>query len=240
MEARQQLVSIPYPSGDLAAATYYPAGPPQGAVVIAHGLQSSKASTKLTRLSQSLAAAGLAALRFDHSGCGQSPGDMEETTLSSRRDEFLAAMEFLASQVPGLPLVYMGSSLGGTTALLAGDIKPPACTVCWSTPTDLEALYLRLRDQAGEPGMRALARDMPAHDLSAVLARTSRVLFVHGERDEVVPAAQARRGHRLARAPKELMIIPQADHRLSKEQDQLQAMAQTLAWIEPFIKSGNR
>ena len=52
-------------------------------------------------------------------GCGDTPGDVLETTLTSRRDELLAAAAWLGSRWPGAPLVYLGSSLGGTAALLA-------------------------------------------------------------------------------------------------------------------------
>jgi len=66
------------------------------------------------------------------------------------------------------------------------------------------------------------------------------VLFVHGQADEVAPVDQARRGHALAQAPKQLMILPGADHRLSRLSDQERAIAASLAWLERCLKESER
>ena len=194
------------------------------------------ASAKLTRLAQALAEAGHLAYRFDHSGCGVSPGDLSRTSLTARRDEFLAAVAALKALEPGLPLVYLGSSFGGATALLAGDLEPPACSLHWSTPWDFEPLFNTIADPPGRPPFRELVRDVPQHDLEAILARTERAFLVHGERDEVVPVGQSRRALGILREPKKLLVLPGADHRLSEPPDQEKAMAASLAWIERFVK----
>lgn len=224
---------LAFPLGDLslAARLHHPARPALGVAVVAHGLHSSMQSAKLTRLAQALAGRGWLALQYDARGCGGSPGDMRRTTLTSRRDELLAAAACLAKNHPGLPLAFLGSSLGGAAALLAADIAPPAALVCWSTPVDWEELLLRAAGRPDSPDLPDLARDIPRHDLDAVLARASRVLFAHGEADEVAPVEQARHGHHLASEPKELLILPGADHRLSRIEDQERAIAATLAWL---------
>lgn len=226
-----QEVSIPLGDLNLSARLHRAAIAPRGAAVVAHGLYSSMQSAKLTRLCQALARAGWLALQYDARGCGLTPGDIRLTSLTSRRDEFLAAAAWLGRQAPGLPLAYLGSSLGGTSALLAADLEPPQALACWSTPIDLEALMLRLRQRPEPPDLPEMLRDMAYHDLEAVLARTSRVLFVHGEQDEVVPVDQARRAHALAGEPKELLLLPGADHRLTREADQERATARSLAWL---------
>lgn len=218
----------------LAGRLHRPSGRPRSLAIISHGLESSMASQKLTRLAETLAGSGHLALRFDHAGCGISPGQLSQTSLTARRDEFLAAVAALRALEPGLPLVYMGSSFGGTTALLAGDLEPPACSLHWSTPWDFEPLFGAIDDPPERPTFRELVRDVPRHDLEAVLARTQNALVIHGEHDEVVPVSQARRAFQLLREPKELLILPKADHRLSNPRDQQQAMARSLAWIERF------
>jgi len=193
------------------------------------------ASQKLTRLAEALASSGHLALRFDHRGCGISPGELSQTSLTARRDEFLAAVAALKALKPGLPLVYLGSSFGGTTALLAGDLEPPASSLHWSTPWDFEPLFGVIDDPPERPTFRELVRDVPRHDLEAVLARAKNAFVVHGEYDEVVPVSQALRAHQLLREPKGLLILPKADHRLSNPHDQKQAIARSLAWIEQFV-----
>lgn len=230
MDAPIQPLQIELPQGSLAARLHRPEGKPRAAAVIAHGQASSMASQKLTRLARALAGAGCLALQFDHSGCGDSLGELELTTLTGRREEFLAAVETLAGLAPGLPLVYLGSSLGGTVALLAADLRPPRCTVAWSAPLDLAELLPRL--DPPPQGFSALINDIPNHDLPAVLARARGVLLVHGEDDEVVPVKHARFGHDLVGPPKGLLILPGADHRLSRRADQDRAIAETLAFVQ--------
>jgi|Deesub1362A_J573_1020465.scaffolds.fasta_scaffold04716_7 alpha-beta hydrolase superfamily lysophospholipase len=232
MPGSEQAVEIPYQQVRLAGCLHWPSGPARALVVVAHGLQSSMQSEKLTRLARELAAAGYAALRFDHTGCGDSPGDPYAVTLSGRRDELLAAAAFLARQVgEDLPRVYMGSSLGGTAAALAAAVAPPTAVVAWSAPWDLPAVMARLRHDPEVARLTALARDMARHDMSRILPRLRGLLVVHGEQDEVVPVEQARLAHRLAAAPKDLLILPGADHRLSRREQQDRATARTLAWI---------
>ncbi len=229
-----QPLEIELPRGRLAARLHRPGAGSRAAAVIAHGQASSMASQKLTRLARTLARAGVATLQFDHSGCGDSLGELELTTLTGRREEFLAAVDTLAGLVPGLPLVYLGSSLGGTVALLAADVRPPRCTVAWSAPLDLEELLPRL-DPPPE-GFSALINDIPNHDLPAVLDRSRGVLFVHGEQDEVVPVNHARFGYARVGPPKGLLILPGADHRLSRPGDQKRAITRTLAFIQDCLQ----
>jgi uncharacterized protein len=219
----------------LAARLHEPAGPsqasPWAAVVIAHGLFSSMQSAKLSRLAQALAGRGCAALQLDHAGCGDSQGQLRLTTLTSRVGEFLAAARLLAGLYPAAPLVYIGSSLGGTAALLAARLLPPACLACWSTPTDMRKLLAGMSARPDPPDLPEMVQDLERHDLFAALAQARGALFVHGEMDEVVPVSHARLGHRLAGPPKGLLILSGADHPLSRPEDQLVATARTLDWI---------
>lgn len=188
-------------------------------------------SEKLTRLAQAMAQAGHAVLMYDARGCGASPGQVRDTTLTSRCQEFLAAVDALALLHPGLPLAYLGSSMGGCAALGAAGVRPPACLALWSTPLDLLALYRGLAARSQPPDLPLMLADLPRHDLAGLLAVTSGILFVHGMEDEVVPMEQARWGHGLAAAPKALLLLPEADHRLSRLEDQHEAVASTLAWV---------
>jgi fermentation-respiration switch protein FrsA (DUF1100 family) len=215
----------------LAARLHQPTGQPRAAAVIAHGLFSSMQSQKLTRLAQALAGRGCASLQYDSLGCGDSPGEVRLTTLSGRLGEFLAAARTLRGLYPGLPLVFVGSSLGGSVALLAARELPPACLALWSAPVDMQALSARLAAKPEPPDLPYMAADLAAHDVAGAAAEARGALFLHGELDEVVPLAHAHLGHGLAGAPKALLVLAGADHRLSRPEDQLVATARTLDWI---------
>lgn len=231
-----EVFNIPHAEIELAGRLHRPQGAARALAIISHGLESSKDSEKLTRLAAALARTGYLALRFDHAGCGDSPGDLSRTSLTARRDEFLSAVKAMRALEPELPLVYMGSSFGGTVVALAGDIEPPVCSLHWSTPWDFEPLFGIIQDPERRPTLRDMVRDMYYHDIEAVLARTARAFLVHGELDEVVPVGQAERAHQVLPEPKGLLILPGADHRLSNLEDQKQAMAHSLAWVEQFVK----
>lgn len=231
-----EVFNIPHAEIELAGRLHRPQGGPRALAIISHGLDSSKDSQKLTRLAAALARTGYLALRFDHAGCGDSPGNLGGASLTSRRDEFLSAVKALRALELELPLVYMGSSFGGTVAALAGDLEPPVCSLHWSTPWDFEPLYRTINDPGGRPPLREMVRDIYRHDLEAVLARTARAFLVHGELDEVVSVEQAKRAHQIMPEPKGLLVLPGADHRLSRLEDQQQAMAHSLAWVEQFVR----
>lgn len=227
-------VSFSTRNNQLAAKLHISEGKIRAGVVVAHGLFSSMASEKLTRLALFLCRSGCRVLQFDHSGCGESTGDIKETTLSSRRDEFLAAVKLIQGQ-GNEPLVYIGSSMGGTAAAMAADIKPPACSLHWSAPWDYYALMERINAQGDVPDLPFMARDIDSHDLQGLLGRLQNACFIHGESDEVVPVGQARSGYQLAKEPKRIHIISEADHRLSRREDQQSAFEFSLAWINKFI-----
>jgi uncharacterized protein (TIRG00374 family) len=225
---REEDLRISHNGTHLAARLHHPAGQPLGVVMVAHGLLSSMASQKLTLLGRALATAGYLTCRYDAAGCGDSPGRIEDTTLTGRRDELMSVARWLSGEHPGLGQAYLGSSLGGSAALSAAALLPPRALVCWSSPFDLSGVAA---DPQG-PDLGALRRDALNHDFEGMLGRISRIFLVHGEDDEVVPVGQARRAFQLAAQPKDLLILAGADHRLTSSHDQLRATARTLAWLE--------
>jgi pimeloyl-ACP methyl ester carboxylesterase len=78
------------------------------------GLKSEMVSTKAAAVAQWAEAQGLACLRFDYSGHGQSEGRFEDGTVSRWLDEAEAAFRALTDG----PQILIGSSLGGYIALL--------------------------------------------------------------------------------------------------------------------------
>ena len=54
-------------------------------------------------------------------------------------------------------------------------------------------------------------------------------MLIHGDRDDLVPVEQAKELYRLAKEPKELIIIPGAGHRLRIED---RAVSAALNWLK--------
>lgn len=113
-----------FPSGDdTCAAWLYDAhdGPsPAPIIVMAHGLSGTRRD-RLGRFAERFAAAGLAALAFDHRGFGDSPGEPDLFEPARQLDDWRAAIAF-ARSLPGVDpdrVATFGSSMGGGNALAA-------------------------------------------------------------------------------------------------------------------------
>lgn len=155
--------TLPAPSG---TTTFLPAGDhevpavltlPQGAsaaspvpgVVLLHGTGGNKAEVgdAFMQLAEDLADAGIASIRFDFLGSGESTGDAAAFDFSSAREDALVAAAHLQSATGVDPerVGILGYSQGGVHALLlaAGDDRFSA-VVTWAAPAE---------------GMSALASD---------------------------------------------------------------------------------
>ena len=92
------------------------AAPPQGGVILCHGMESNKESDKLVLLGRELARRNLLALRFDFA-CAVESGRFEEITYSGEVEDLQAAFLFMRDRHTG-KIAILGSSMGGTAALL--------------------------------------------------------------------------------------------------------------------------
>src|SRR5262245_26628854 len=91
-----------------------PAGRP--AVVLCHGMESTKEGTKHQALAARLTALGHVCLRFDFSYVGESAGRFEDLTISGEVEDLHGVVDFLTRRGT-TALALIGSSLGGTVAV---------------------------------------------------------------------------------------------------------------------------
>ena len=108
--------------GDACAAWLYPAagGGPAPLVVMAHGLSGTRRDG-LGPFAERFAAAGVAALLFDHRGFGDSGGEPDLFHPTRQLDDWRVAIGF-ARSLPGIDperIATFGSSMGGGNALAA-------------------------------------------------------------------------------------------------------------------------
>ena len=113
-----------FPSGDDTCAAWLydaDAGPsPAPIVVMAHGLSGTRRD-RLGPFAERFAAAGIAALVFDHRGFGDSSGEPDLFEPARQLDDWRAAIAF-ARSLPGIDpdrVATFGSSMGGGNALAA-------------------------------------------------------------------------------------------------------------------------
>ncbi len=182
---------------------------PHPAVIMLHGLGSSRneVGNLFADAAEALADRGIASLRIDFRGFGQSAGDTGAFTLERQNADALIALEALRG-IEGVDpgrIGVMGFSFGGGAAIELGAAMPEAVrsVVLWSSIGDyrvqmLESLGQGAFDRAQQDGIvgldlgwrtMALKREffdgLARHDLFAALARyPGALLVVNGAGDD--------------------------------------------------------
>lgn len=184
----------------LAGALHLPEAPTSKAVIIAHGFASNKDRPRHQQLAEALAASGIAALRIDFGGSGES--EDREITIADQVEDFKAAVKFLLSH-GYTDIGALGESLGGITALIAFDQKikalalwAPVTRARWRgdvTPEQEVSLsengyFIKHKDGKDFRVPIRYVDERKNIDREAVLSRiTIPVLIVHGTADVIVP-----------------------------------------------------
>jgi dipeptidyl aminopeptidase/acylaminoacyl peptidase len=211
------------------------ANPP--CVIASHGLLSSKDSEKYIALGKRLSREGIALLRFDFRGIGESDGKIEEDTVSRRIMDLSSAINFLRSRRDLENRIgLLGSSLGGYVSLLkASTDQKIRAVVIWATPFHLDDLKSNKGAEGHSLPEEAFFKDLPKHRLLSLLPKVSNCMVIHGEKDELVPVDQAWEIFHTLSAPKEIHIIEGADHRLTDPSHRDRAMELSTAWFKKYL-----
>ena len=155
------------------------------------------------RIAQALGELGMPTLRFNYRGVGRSTGSFDEGR--GEADDVRTALDALAERFPTLPLCLAGFSFGAWLAL------PIGCA---------DARVHQLIG-VGVP-VRLLTTDTLADC-------TKSKLIIQGERDQYGPLFELRRWFAQLPEPKQLTVIPGAEHFFAEQQAAL-----TTAILEYF------
>ena len=247
-----KIVRFPAAQGhELAARLDMPAGKPRAYALLAHCFTCSKDSKGAVFVSQALAARGIAVLRFDFTGLGQSAGDFGGSTFSSNIDDIVCAARYL-SETWSAPQILLGHSLGGAAMLAAAERIPEARAVATiGSPYDPRHIEHLVKnkdellakgeatvDIGGRPFKvrRALLDDLGRHDPSKTIGALRKALLVlHSPRDTIVPIDNAATIFRAAKHPKSFVSLDDADHLLTKIDDAAYAAEVIAAWASRYL-----
>jgi len=208
-------------------------------VILSHGLVSSKESSKYSLVSDVFAKAGIATCRFDYHGCGESGGDITETTLTIRLENLDVITEYVMNHpsVESKNVGILGSSFGGTTCVLkSAKDKRIKCISPWATPYRLE------KDGDGTISgisfKETIFTDFSQHDVLSEAQKVSNALVIHGEMDEVVPCDEGKTIYKNIQKPKKCVIIKGGDHVLSNPAHRDRAIKHALHWFQGYFTKG--
>ena len=233
-----------------------PSRPTKRAVILCHGFLSDKNSRTNRRLTELLVPEGIATFRFDWYGMGDLSKQFPHLTLQQCLDQLNTGVSYLLAQ--GYSSIgLIGSSFGGFMAILGAAHFPAIRAVGLKCPVVdfAECLQLEfgeqamavwkqthqipniLNDQELIPLQYAFFEECLRYDGYEWASRiTVPTCVVHGEKDDLIPFHQIDRLMKVLAGPKDLRLLPNADHQFGHPED-FRIMTTLLAqWMIQQVK----
>ncbi len=221
------------------------------AIILCHGMESCKEGDKSVALAEQLVAAGSDVLRFDFSYVGESEGVFEDITVSGEVEDLAGAWAYMRDQVAG-PIGIVGSSLGGTVALLFASQQPEVAAVATIAAVAVpgrraralppeERRRWRVDGSYDLHGIRvgvAFLEDIESLDVVRSIPRIRCPLMVtHGTDDEVVPVEDSALIAESYKGDAEVRHFAGADHRFSDPATRADMLDQIARWMLDHVGS---
>ena len=228
-------------------------------VVMFHGYKGNKSESHriFTKTSRVLAEIGIASLRFDFRGQGDSEGDFSTMTIGGEMKDAKAALKFIRQQpeIDTTRIGIVGFSLGAMVAsLIVGEDPKIKTTVLWSAVSDLAPLIkARMTPEAWRQlelmgcvdeygwavGKRFIDESSSFDPISGLVKTKGHVLLIHGDDDHAVPVQSTldySAALKKARKPHFVHIIPGADHTYNSLQWEMEILSLTLEWFRMHLQ----
>jgi putative redox protein len=225
---------------------------PDAYAIFAHCFTCSKHTKAVAAVSHALTRRGIAVLRFDFTGLGDSEGDFSDTTFSSNVADLITAAEYLEAHYAA-PTILVGHSFGGTACLKAAvdlpGVKAVATIGSPFDPAHVQHLLGNSREEIKKSGEAAVTlggrpfrikrqflEDLDRADMIEVLPKLNRALLVlHSPVDEVVGIDNAAQIYQAARHPKSFISLDTADHMLGRPADAEYAGSVIAGWAARYF-----
>ena len=205
-------------------------------------------------LAEKLARLGIASLRIDFRGSGDSEGDFHEMTLESEASDTLKAIDYLTHhpRINSSRIGIFGRSVGGTVAVMAANRSHIVSLATWAplfdgeqwlekwrslhAPDVNEEYRLEMMRVNGQVPGREFFNQLFAMNMKELLKPLNHLPFlhIHGEQDNMVTVQHALRfenARKTAKGNTLFMRLPQSDHDFSHPEEQRQALEQTCTWF---------
>lgn len=228
-------------------------GKPKAYVLFAHCFTCSKNLKSVDHISQAFTQQGMAILRFDFTGLGQSKGDFSDTNFSSNLSDLEDAYFFLEEHYEA-PQIMVGHSLGGAAVLhVSGElanVRAVATIGAPSTPEHVTHLLNNGRKDLEEHGeaevniggrtfkmKKQFLEDLENKERNGVIKNLGKsLLIIHSPQDNIVGIENAQEIYQEAMHPKSFVSLDGSDHLMSKEEDAKYAGSIISGWASRYIE----
>ncbi len=214
-------------------------------VVLMHGFMSSMNRNPLPKISEALAKAGIASIRFDFNAHGKSEGKFIDMTLANEVSDAKAVLNYVSSLPYVTKIGVLGHSQGGVIAgLLSGELEDdalrPACVTLLAPAAVLKddaiaGTCMGVKYNAADPpeyvnvfmhklGRKFIlaAQKLELYDISCQY--TGPVCIIHGIKDKIVPYSYAEEYDRRY-SNSELHILEDEGHFMKKRLEDISSIA---------------
>lgn len=231
---------------------------PSAYAIFAHCFTCTKNFNAVVNIDRALAMQGIAVLRFDFTGLGESEGDFSETSFTTNVSDLIAAADFLREKYEA-PKLLIGHSLGGAAVLQAASSIPSIEAVATiaapadpsnivrflgeSSKEDLETNGETLINFSGREFKirRQFLSDLQQNNMEKTIRELRRPLLVfHSPLDQIVRIENAAKIFMAARHPKSFISLDKADHLLSRREDSLYVGSVLAAWSKKYLMIPDR
>ena len=221
--------------------------------LFAHCFTCGKDVAAASRISRALTAKGIAVLRFDFTGLGNSDGDFANTNFSSNIQDLVSAADFLRKEYSA-PKLLIGHSLGGAAVLaVAHKVPESVAVVTIGSPSDAAhvahnfAAHIDDIEANGEAEVNLAGRkfkikkqfldDINSYNTGHISKLKKALLVMHSPADTVVNISEAEKIYQAALHPKSFVSLDSTDHLLSNKNDSEYAAAVIAAWASRYVPS---
>jgi uncharacterized OsmC-like protein/alpha/beta superfamily hydrolase len=221
--------------------------------LFAHCFTCGKDVAAASRISRALTAKGIAVLRFDFTGLGNSDGDFANTNFSSNIQDLVSAADFLRQEYSA-PKLLIGHSLGGAAVLgVAQKVAESVAVVTIGSPSDAAHVAHNFADHIddieanGEAEVNLAGRkfkiqkqfldDINSYDTGHISKLKKALLVMHSPVDTIVKITEAEKIYQAALHPKSFVSLDNADHLLSDKNDSEYAAEVIAAWASRYVSS---
>jgi dipeptidyl aminopeptidase/acylaminoacyl peptidase len=233
-------------------------------VVFLHGYTGNRIGEHrlFVKAARQLSQNGLACLRFDFRGSGESEGEFADVTLDTEISDAGAAIEFLKdfNGIDQKRVGLVGLSLGGSVAACVSAKMNIQSLALWSPSAFIDYLVERadgiVRDpyawlppnfkdavkkhgrvdiggfERGKGFFESLKRIDPLREIARY---DGPVLLIHGSEDEVISPVNSEMIYDSVKGRRRLIIIDDADHTFSSVHWERQVIEATRTWFEDTL-----